>query len=104
MVWGYDNMMLWLILLAVVQVAHTYLGIKAVSRLSNFSSPLLLFVGVYLLYILFTNYDVSFGEVLQMRGEGGTTTLIGAILMYIGGWATLAGSISAITRECKTTE
>lgn len=104
MVWGYDNMMLWLILLAVVQVAHTCLGIKAVSRLSNFSSPLLLFVGIYLLYILFTNYDVSFGEVLQMRGEGGTTTLIGAILMYIGGWATLAGSISDITRECKTTE
>lgn len=30
--------------------------------------------------------------------------MMGAVLMYIGGWATLAASISDITRECVTTE
>ena len=30
--------------------------------------------------------------------------MMGALLMYIGGWATLAASISDITRECVTTE
>ena len=98
LVWDYDNLMLWIILLAIVQVLHTCLGIKAVSRLSNLSSPLLLFVGIYLLYLLLTNNHVSFGEILKMHGEGGNFNMMGAVLMYIGGWATLAASISDITR------
>lgn len=104
LVWDYDNLMLWIILLAIAQVLHTCFGIKAVSRLSNLSSPLLLFVGICLLYLLLTNNHVSFGEILKMHGEGGNFNMMGAVLMYIGGWATLAASISDITRECVTTE
>lgn len=100
-VWGYSNIMLFVFLLGAAQILHTCLGIKAVSRLSNFSSPLLLFVGIYLLYMLFSKHDVSLGQILVMKGEGGDFNMAGAILMYIGGWATLAASISDITRECK---
>jgi len=101
-VWGYSNLTLYLIILAILQIAHTCLGIKAVTRLSKFASPLLLFVGIYLLYMMFSGSDLTFTSVLIMKGTGGGTfTLIGAILMYIGGWATLAVSISDITRECK---
>ena len=84
LVWEYDNLMLWIILLAIAQVLHTCFGIKAVSRLSNLSSPLLLFVGIYLLYLLLTNNHVSFGEILKMHGEGGNFNMMGAVLMYIG--------------------
>ena len=97
---GYDNLTLWIILLGAVQVLHTCLGIKAVTNLSNISSPLLLFVGIYLLYMLLHGTDLSFGEIMAMHGEGGSTNLVGAIVMYIGGWSTLAASISDITRDC----
>ena len=100
-VWNYDNLTLFIILMGIVQVGHTCFGIKAVSRLSDISSPLLLLVMIYMLYELMTEADTNIGEVFKMTGSGtGEYTWISAILVYIGGWVTMALSISDITREC----
>lgn len=103
-VWSYDNLSLWIIVLGIVQIVHTTLGIKAVTRLSILSSPLLIIVGIYMLYLMFTRYNINFWGLWSMGGEGGKYSFSLATMAYIGGWATLALSIMDITRDCKITQ
>ncbi|MCI8608727.1 MAG: hypothetical protein HFE73_03690 [Firmicutes bacterium] len=104
-IWGFDNITLFIILMGVIQIAHTCFGIEAVSRLSNLATPLLLAVMIYMLYEMMNSANASFGEVFAMTGTGtGEYTWISAILVYIGGWVTMALSISDITRECVASE
>jgi len=103
--WGYDNITLFIIIMGVIQIAHTCFGIEAVSRLSDIASPLLLIGMIYLLWKMMTGAGVGLSDVWAMTGSGeGTYNWIAAILMYIGGWVTMALSISDITRECIVTE
>ncbi|MGI6704363.1 MAG: cytosine permease [Clostridia bacterium] len=100
-IWGLNNLVLWIMVLGVIQIAHTTLGIKAVSRLSNLATPLLLIVGFYILYIAFTDYGLSFSNVWGMKGTGeGSYSLMYAAMSFMGGWATLSISIMDITRDC----
>ena len=100
-VWNYDNINLWLILMGVVQIIHTCFGIKAVSRLSDICSPFLLIVMLYMLYEMLKQGGTTLGEAFHLTGNGsGEYTWLSAILVYIGGWITMALSISDITREC----
>ncbi|MCO7123000.1 cytosine permease [Ihubacter massiliensis] len=104
-VWGFSNITLFILLMGAIQIIHTCFGISAVSRLSNLASPLLLAVMIYMLYALLTKNHVTIGSVFQMTGTGeGSYTWVSAILVYIGGWITMALSISDITRECKVEE
>jgi len=100
MLFGWSNLYLYIILFGAAQITSTYFGIRAVSRLSWLSSPLLLGVGIYLLVLLLARHGKSFREVMSMGGQGGLPLPL-AIMIFIGGWATLAVSIQDITRECK---
>lgn len=102
MLFGWSNLYLYIVLFAALQIASTYFGIRPVARISWAATPILLAVGIYLLILLLTRYGVTFGEVMSRGGEGGLSLPL-AIMMLIGGWATLAVSIQDITRECKVT-
>jgi NCS1 family nucleobase:cation symporter-1 len=102
-IWGLDNLVLWIVVLGIIQIAHTTLGIKAISRLSNLATPLLIFVGIYILYIAFTDHGLSFANVWGIKGTGeGGYSLMYAAMSFMGGWATLSVSIMDITRDCVT--
>lgn len=100
--WNFDNLVLWIIVVGVIQIVHTTFGIKAVSRLSVIATPLLLIVGVYIAYTAFSNYDINFSNIWTMKGEGGDSSFMYAAISFMGGWATLAISVMDITRDCKT--
>lgn len=101
--WGIDNVTIWIIILGAIQIAHTTLGIKAISRLSNIATPLLIIVGIYILYMAFKDHGLSFSNVWGMIGTGeGEYTMTYATMSFMGGWATLSISIMDITRDCKT--
>ena len=92
MLFGWSNLYLYIALFGAVQIISTYFGIRPVARISWAATPILLAVGIYLLYLLLTRYDVTFGEVMSMGGEGGLSLPL-AIMILVGGWATLAVSI-----------
>lgn len=102
-VWGFDQMMLWIIIMAAIQILHTTLGIRAITRFSTFATPLLLILGIYILYVIFGQYGLSFGSVMQMGGDRGGTTFWIQISAFIGAWATMALTIMDITKDCKVT-
>ena len=103
MLFGWSNLMLYIIIFGAIQIVHTYFGIRPVIRISWVSTPVLIGVGIYLMVLLLTKYGKSFGEVMSMGGEGGGISMPLGIMALIGGWITLAVSIQDITRECKTT-
>lgn len=101
---GYENLVLWIIVFGVVQIAHTSLGIKAVSRLSDIATPMLLVVGIYIVVLAFNNYDVNLSSIWTMKGSGEqNTSFMYAAISFMGGWATMAISIMDITKDCTTT-
>ena len=97
---GWSNLIFFIIVFGIIQIAHTYPGIKFITRLSWISSPLLLFVGIYLLVAILGAYDTTLGAVLSQGGEGGVSFSL-AIMAIAGGWLTMSLSIMDITRECK---
>lgn len=100
---GWSHLPLYILIFGAIQIIHTYYGIRPVVRISWVSTPVLIVVGIYLLWLLLTKYGKSFGEVMSMGGEGGGITLPLGIMALAGGWATLAVSIQDITRECEVT-
>lgn len=104
MFFNFDNLTVAIIGFGLVQIISTSYGIKAISYLSNVSSPLLLATGIYLLVRLFMNSDLSFVEVMKVTGTDDSYDFMAGILAFIGGWATMSFSIMDITRECVVTE
>ncbi len=97
----YDNLTLWIILVGFVQIAHTTLGIEAVTRLSQLAVPMLIAVGIYISYVAFTDFDLSLSEIWTMSGsKEKTCSFMFAALSFTGGWATMSISIMDITKDC----
>lgn len=97
----YDNLTLWIIIVGLIQIVHTTLGIKAVTRLSQVAVPMLLLVGIYIAYIAFTDFDLSFSNIWSMSGASEPQcSFMFAALSFTGGWATMSISIMDITRDC----
>lgn len=97
----YDNLTLWIIIVGLIQIVHTTLGIKAVTRLSQVAVPMLLLVGIYIAYIAFTDFDLSFSKIWFMSGASEPQcSFMFAALSFTGGWATMSISIMDITRDC----
>lgn len=102
-VWGLDQLFLWILIMAAIQIIHTTLGIEAITKFSTIATPLLLFVGFYILYIIFTEYDLTFLSTFSMGGDKSGTTFWVQIAAFIGAWATMALTIMDITKDCVTT-
>lgn len=98
---GYDNLTLWIIIVGLIQILHTTLGIKAVTRLSQVAVPMLIAVGLYIAYVAFTDFDLSFSKVWTMSGSTEKEcSFMFAALSFTGGWTTMSISIMDITRDC----
>lgn len=103
-IFGYSNVSAFILLLCLFQIFHTCLGIKAISRFSNVASSTFLIIGLYIMYTLLLQNNITLLEVLIMQGMGEEGFgFPGAVFMYIGGWAAVAISIMDITKECKIT-
>ncbi len=98
---GYDNLTLWIIIVGLIQILHTTLGIKAVTRLSQVAVPMLIAVGIYIAYVAFTDFGLSFAKIWTMSGSTEKEcSFMFAALSFTGGWTTMSISIMDITRDC----
>jgi NCS1 family nucleobase:cation symporter-1 len=98
--WNFDNLTFWIIVLGVIQIAHTTLGIKAITRFSVLATPLLLIVGFIILFKIFSEYNYTLSEVMMMGGDRSGSPFWLGVVMFIGAWATMAVTIMDITKDC----
>lgn len=104
LLFGWSNLTFFIACFGILQIATTFYGIKFISVLNWIGSPVLLLIGIYILYLLLKVNDVTFGQVMNMGGEGGGITFPLAVMALLGGWATLAVSIQDIVRNCEYSE
>ncbi|MDD4363778.1 MAG: cytosine permease [Atribacterota bacterium] len=104
LIFGWSNLTFYIIFFGVLQILTTFYGIKFISLLNWIGSPVLLLIGIYIIFLLLKANNVSLSQVMSMGGEGGGISLPLAVMALLGGWATLAVSIQDIVRNCHYSE
>lgn len=102
---GFDSLFISMGIIAAFTVFLVFYGAKLVAIFNWFVSPILLIIGIYLLYMLLSLNDASLGEVMSMGAQGGGFKEIAFGTMVIaGGWIMVVTGFNDISRECKVKE
>ncbi|MDQ0221192.1 thiamine permease [Peribacillus cavernae] len=96
---GYSNLTLIIIIFGAFQIWNTASGINAIEKFDWVATPVLFATGLYILYFLITEYDITMADFLQ-PGEGGFSFLT-AMAIMAGAQITMAVSIADMTRFLK---
>lgn len=98
---GVHNLPICMAVCAVVMVVLVFHGAKFVSLFNYFVSPMLLIIGIYMLYLLLSSNQTSLSQVLTMGSPGGSFSgFVFAAMGITGGWIMVVAGINDITREC----
>ncbi|KAB7708267.1 hypothetical protein F9802_06090 [Bacillus aerolatus] len=105
MVFGFESILLGLILNIAVLVAITVKKLKSIERFIAFAAPLLLLIGIYMLYVVLSAYDVSYFDTLSMGNLHKSDHSVGMWLysfaVVIGVFSSVALGINDFTKDCK---
>ncbi len=98
---GFSNWAVWYGVFAVIQVANTAMGIKAVERLAAIAAPAILAISVWMYFTLDVLAQTQGINIWSFVGEQDVTVLT-LFLANVAFWSTLAIDIPNITRFVKT--
>ncbi|WP_066299277.1 cytosine permease [Bacillus sp. FJAT-29937] len=99
---GFDNIFVCLAINVIALVAITIKGVKGIERFSTIIAPLLAIVGVYMMYVVLTSYNVSLTDTLSMGRTAGTSkSWIFGFAVVVGLFSSVAMGINDITKDCK---
>lgn len=99
---GYSNLTLIIIIFGAFQIYNTASGINAIEKFDWVATPVLFVTGLYILYFLVTEYNITLAD-LTTPGQGGTSFLT-AMAIMAGAQITMAVSIADMTRFLKRGE
>lgn len=97
---GYSNIWLLIIAFAILQIWNMTHGTKAVAFFEKIAAPMILVVGIYLLFTVLGEYNSSVGEVLDIKASGGIA-LGYVICAQMGHFMTMTLNIMEFTRIMK---
>lgn len=97
---GFSNWAVWYGVFALVQVANTAMGIKAVERLAAIAAPAILVISVWMYFTLDVLAQTQGINIWTFAGEQDVTVLT-IFLANVAFWSTLAIDIPNITRFVK---
>lgn len=102
---GYENVFLCIVINIAILVAITLRKIKSIEKFIAIMSPLLLLVGIYMLYAVLSAYDVSFFDTLNKGNLTDTNPTFGvwlySLAVVIGVFSSVALGANDYTRDCK---
>jgi NCS1 family nucleobase:cation symporter-1 len=98
---GFSNLGLWIVVFGLLQIVTTFYGIRFIHWMNVFAAPLLLAMGVYMIYLMLDGAGVTLGEVMNMGATDGGMPFSTAIMIFVGGWIAVVVSIHDIVKECK---
>lgn len=96
---GYSNLNLFIILFGIIQVTNTAFGIDAIAKFDWVAAPVLFITGIYIEYVLITEYDITFDSFFK-AGEGGVSFLT-AMAVIAGTQIAMAVNIADVTKSLK---
>ncbi|MCS0543086.1 cytosine permease, partial [Aeromonas veronii] len=96
---GYSNLTLIIIVFGIFQILNTALGINAIEKFDWVAAPLLIIIGIYILYYLVSRYEITMSDFFQ-GGQGGISFLT-AVAIMAGAQITMAVNIADFTRFLK---
>nr|WP_299244940.1 NCS1 family transporter [uncultured Halomonas sp.] len=97
---GYSNWPLWYAVFALVQMANTALGIKAVERLAAIAAPAIMVISIWMYYTLDVLAKTKGINIWTFVGDQ-EVTILTLFLANVAFWSTLAIDIPNITRFVK---
>lgn len=97
---GFSSWALWYAIFAIVQVANTAMGIKAVERLAAIAAPAILAISIWMYFTLDVLAQTQGINIWRFAGEQNVTVLT-LFLANVAFWSTLAIDIPNITRFVK---
>jgi NCS1 family nucleobase:cation symporter-1 len=98
---GYSGWVWWYVLFAIVQIANTAMGIKAVERLASIAAPAIIAISVWMYYSLNGLAELKGINIWTFSGTAEVTVFA----LFIGNlafWSALAVDIPNLTRFLKT--
>ncbi|MET3504612.1 cytosine permease [Halalkalibacter oceani] len=96
----YSNLTLLIILFGAIQIINTAMGIDAIKKFEILAAPSILIIGVYLQYLIMTQFDITFSSLFALEGDGGLSLGYG-IVVFMGMYITMALNASDFTRFLK---
>ncbi len=88
---GFDNIWFAIILNAILVLWVTLKGVKGISIFSTLATPVLAFMGIYMFYVLFKAYNISFNDIKDLGCLSGKSRFwlypFGAIVGKMGAFA-----------------
>ncbi|WP_244613040.1 NCS1 family transporter [Modicisalibacter radicis] len=95
--WGFDNWILWYALFAVVQIANTALGIRAVELLASIAAPCIVAISVWMYFTLDVLAETQGINIWTFVGDQDVAAL-GLFFANMAFWSALAVDIPNLTR------
>ncbi|WP_040978455.1 cytosine permease [Oceanobacillus jeddahense] len=89
-IFSFDNIYISLAINIAALVFVTIKGVKGIERFTTIIVPLLLVVGIYMLYIVLASYNIPFNEILNMGKTGDINR------SWIFGFAVIVGLFSSV--------
>ena len=100
---GYSNLTLLVILFGAVQIINTAFGFDAIVKIEWIASPAIIIIGLILQYIIMNRYNLTFGDIFAIKGDGGLSFGYGIVVM-MGVYITMALNTCDFTRFLKVSK
>ncbi|KZL24044.1 NCS1 family transporter [Pseudovibrio sp. Ad37] len=94
---GFDNWVVWYIGFAVLQVANTAMGIRAVERLAKIAAPAIMAISVWMYFTLDNLATASGKDIWSFAGDA-EISIVALFVANMAFWSSLAVDIPNITR------
>lgn len=101
-IFGWSNLMLIVWIFGIFQIITTFYGTRFIKYMNAIAAPIMLAMGIWIIYVLLNGTDTSLGEVMKMGGDKSGIGFSAAVMAFAGGLATVAASIQDIVRDCNT--
>ena len=98
---GFDSWFTWYVIFAIVQIANTAMGIKAIDRFAIIAAPSIIIISIWI-FMKMNGIAVEKGiDIATYHGVKHTTTWFYVMIANMGFWSALAIDIPNITRYIK---
>jgi len=97
---GYSNLVLLVIIFGILQIINTSFGFDAIMKFEWIASPAIIVIGLYLQYVIMSEYNLTFAGIFSLEGDGSLHLGYGIVVM-MGVYITMSLNACDFTRFLK---
>ena len=103
---GFDNIVIAMIIFAIITLLIIFKAAEILAKFNSVISPVLLIMFIYIAYLLFDSYGITFSQTFSMGGDASLSfgqkldKFMLCVMSAMGTWIGLSMAMQNITREC----